>query len=136
TRPAITSPTASRSRTATRDTAGSGQLVVCTATYARHPPNPVISRAPSTAWGSQRKPETPSPSASCTLPTPSGAGIAATNAPNPASSSAQTSTSIAPPPPAGARISPGFGGDVSSANKRYSGAVVVHVQSTAPRSVS
>ena len=76
------------------------------------------------------------PSASVTRPTPSGAGMAATNAPSPASSSAQTSTSIAAPPPERARSRPGFGGVVSSAYRRYSGAVVVVVHRTAPRSVS
>ncbi len=61
--------------------------------------------------------------------------MAATNSPKPAASIAHTSTSMAAPSP-GTRTSPGFGGVVASVWRRYSAAVVVLADSSAPRSVS
>src|SRR4051812_19573668 len=94
-----------------------------------------MSGAPETACDSHRKPVTSVPSARSTLPTPSGDGIAATNSPRPAASMAHTSTSMAAPS-LGERTSPGFGGLVGSAYRRYSAAVVVRALSTAPPSGS
>ena len=52
------------------------------ASHARQPPWTVMSSAPATACGSQRKPLTEEPSASSTVPITSGAGTSSTNAPN------------------------------------------------------
>ncbi len=78
---------------------------------ARQPPNEVMSRAPSTAAASTRKPLTPEPSARRTVPIDNGDGIAATNAPNAFVGNAHTSIAIAAPP-ASTRSMPGFGGTV------------------------
>jgi hypothetical protein len=85
------------------------------ATKARQPLNAEMSRAPSTAAGSTRKPFTPRPSARRTVPIDIGGGIAATNLPNAAAGSAQISSSMDDPVPASMRSMPGFGGAVSSA---------------------
>ena len=79
---------------------------------ARQPPNAEMSRAPSMAAGSTRKPFTPEPSASRIVPIDSGGGIAATNFPNAAADSAHSSSWIDDPEPALTRSMPGFGGVV------------------------
>jgi predicted nucleic acid-binding protein len=68
------------------------------ARQARQPPNPLMSRAPSSPLASQMKPGTSLPSASSVRPMPSGAGMAATKLPKAVAGSSQTSTSMATPP--------------------------------------
>ena len=80
------------------------------ATKARQPPSAEMSRAPTVACASTRKPFTVRPSASTIVPIDSGGGTAATKRPNASTGIAQISSSIADPAPLATRSSPGFAG--------------------------